>query len=66
MPHASSKPLASTPATETKLIHRVVKGESLSDIASDYNISLAELLRNNRQLGKVLQVGDSVYIPKSK
>jgi membrane-bound lytic murein transglycosylase D len=54
------------PIETGRLVHRVVKGESLSEIASNYNISVDELVRNNRQLGKVLQVGDAVYIPKSK
>ena len=61
----SSSSTAKAAAGETgRLVHRVVKGESLSEIASDYDISLDDLLRNNRQLGKVLQVGDAVYIPK--
>jgi membrane-bound lytic murein transglycosylase D len=53
--------------TETgRLIHRVRKGESLSVIASSYKTTVRELQRNNQHLGRVLQVGDPVYIPASK
>jgi LysM repeat protein len=62
-----SKPTAKTPNTETgRLIHRVLRGESLSQIASNYNTSVEELRRANKHLGKVLQVGDPVYIPGSR
>ncbi|MBI3933680.1 MAG: LysM peptidoglycan-binding domain-containing protein [Acidobacteria bacterium] len=63
----SSQPVAKTPSTETgRLIHRVRKGESLSLIASAYKTSVQDLIKNNGHLGKILQVGDPVYIPPSK
>ncbi|MBI4479397.1 MAG: LysM peptidoglycan-binding domain-containing protein [Acidobacteria bacterium] len=64
---AFSRPSTRIASTETgRLIHRVRKGESLSRIASSYSTSLQELIRNNSHLGKVLQVGDPVYIPAVK
>ncbi|HWP84526.1 MAG TPA: LysM peptidoglycan-binding domain-containing protein [Terriglobia bacterium] len=61
---AASRTTARAPSTDTgRLIHRVRKGESLSVIASSYNVSLRDLQRDNQHLGKVLQVGDPVYIP---
>ena len=64
---AFSRPSTRIASTETgRLIHRVQKGESLSQIASSYSTSVQELIRNNRHLGKVLQIGDPVYIPAAK
>ena len=55
------------PSTETgRLIHRVRKGESLSIIASNYNTTVQLLQKNNQHLGRVLKVGDPVYIPSLK
>ncbi|MBI2819976.1 MAG: LysM peptidoglycan-binding domain-containing protein [Acidobacteria bacterium] len=67
-PRATSSRLAAkSPSTETgRLIHRVRKGESLSVIASAYNTSVRELRRDNQHLGKILQIGDPVYIPAPK
>ena len=68
-PEKSSRKLATTkPAAETtgRLVHRVQKGESLSVIASNYNTTVAVLKRNNKHLGKNLQIGDSVYIPSGR
>jgi peptidoglycan lytic transglycosylase D len=67
-PRATSSKLVQRIAfTETgRLIHRVQKGESLSQIASNYNTTVAELQKNNRHLGSVLQVGDPVYVPAPK
>ena len=48
------------------VVHRVRKGESLSQIATNYNTSVAAIQRTNRHLGRVLQVGDQVTIPSSK
>ena len=47
-------------------VHRVRRGESLWQIATNYNTSVEALQRTNRHLGRVLQVGDRVIIPPSK
>jgi LysM repeat protein len=65
--NASNGTIAKSPATATgRLIHRVRKGESLSVIADSYKTSVAELRKNNQHLGRILQIGDSVYIPASR
>jgi membrane-bound lytic murein transglycosylase D len=64
---ANNQPAAKVFTTETgSLVHRVRKGESLSVIASAYKTTVLELQRNNQHLGRILQIGDPVYIPASK
>ena len=54
-------------STSSKLmVHRVEKGESLWQIAANYNVPLETLRRSNQHLGQVLRVGDPVYIPATK
>jgi LysM repeat protein len=48
------------------MVHRAEKGESLSQIATNYRMSLETLRRSNQHLGQVLRVGDPVYIPATK
>jgi len=55
-----------SPIPSQPQIHRVRKGESLSAIAANYKISVETLRRSNQHLGRILQVGDPVYIPASK
>jgi membrane-bound lytic murein transglycosylase D len=64
---ANGQSAAKVFTTDTgSLIHRVRKGESLSVIASAYKTTVLELQRNNQHLGRILQIGDPVYIPASK
>jgi membrane-bound lytic murein transglycosylase D len=58
-----SKTSAKVDGRDTMQVHLVQKGESLSQIASAYAISLDLLRRSNQHLGAILQVGDRVYIP---
>lgn len=62
---ATSKAAVSTETTG-RLVHRVQKGESLWQIAANYNTTVEILKKNNRHLKKNLQVGDSVYIPAER
>ena len=59
---AASKPLS----RQRAVVHRVRKGESLWEIASNYNTSVEELKRSNAHLGRILRVGDRVLIPASQ
>ncbi len=52
--------------TSQLMVHRVEKGESLWQIAANYNVPLETLRRSNQHLGSVLRVGDPVYIPTTK
>jgi membrane-bound lytic murein transglycosylase D len=45
-----------------RLVHRVKKGETLSSIASAYNVSISELRRNNKKIAADLRVGDLLVI----
>jgi membrane-bound lytic murein transglycosylase D len=45
-----------------RLVHRVKKGETLSSIASAYNISISELRRNNKKIAANLRAGDLLVI----
>ena len=48
------------------VVHRVRKGESLWEIASNYNISVEALRRTNSHLGRTLHIGDRVVIPAAR
>jgi membrane-bound lytic murein transglycosylase D len=45
-----------------RLVHRVKKGETLSSIASAYNVSISELRRNNKKIAANLRAGDLLVI----
>ena len=45
--------------------HVIVRGDTLSDIASRYNVSLRELRRENRIKGDRIRVGQVLSIPPS-
>lgn len=47
------------------LFHKVVKGESLSSIASQYGLSVRELRKENRNI-RFPQVGDYIRVPVTK
>ncbi len=57
---------SSAGSTPKRRVHRVRRGDSLWGIATNYKTSVAVLRRNNRHLGRTLQIGDSVYIPASE
>ncbi len=48
------------------VVHRVRKGESLWEIASNYNTSVEALRRTNSHLGRTLHIGDRVVIPAAR
>jgi LysM repeat protein len=48
------------------VVHRVRKGESLWEIASNYNTSVDALRRTNSHLGRTLHIGDRVVIPAAR
>ncbi|MBI4464876.1 MAG: LysM peptidoglycan-binding domain-containing protein [Acidobacteria bacterium] len=60
-----SKSVSARSAQSTR-VHRVRKGESLWQIASNYNTSVEVLQKSNKHLGKTLHIGDRVIIPSSK
>lgn len=64
-PSASSQQASSTSRTSS-LVHRVRRGESLWQIAINYNVSVELLKRNNTHLNGILRVGDRVVIPPSR
>ena len=47
------------------LLHKVVKGESLSSIASQYGLTIRELRKENRNI-RFPQVGDYIRVPVTK
>ena len=55
-----------TVAQTRSVTHRVQQGESLWQIASNYNISVAALRRSNSHLGDTLRVGERLTIPSTK
>ena len=63
--------LASTSSTRqtsngAQVVHRVRRGESLWQIASNYNTTVEVLKRSNAHLNGVLRVGDRVVIPSAR
>ena len=63
--------LASTSSTRqtsngSQVVHRVRRGESLWQIASNYNTTVEVLKRSNAHLNGVLRVGDRVVIPSAR
>jgi membrane-bound lytic murein transglycosylase D len=46
----------------SRITHRVKRGETLSSIASTYNVSVSELRKNNRKVASNLQAGDVLVI----
>jgi membrane-bound lytic murein transglycosylase D len=62
---ADREPLAAAAGT-AELVHRVRRGESLWQIAANYNIPLDTLRRVNTHLGRTLRVGDRVTIPANR
>ena len=53
-------------ARTAELVHRVRRGESLWQIAANYNVPLDTLRRSNTHLGTTLRVGDRVVIPATR
>jgi membrane-bound lytic murein transglycosylase D len=62
---ADRQPLTAAART-AELVHRVRRGESLWQIAANYNIPLDTLRRLNTHLGRTLRVGDRVMIPATR
>jgi membrane-bound lytic murein transglycosylase D len=65
-PQSAAADSGSNSPTTQLMVHRAEKGESLSQIATNYRMSLETLRRSNQHLGQVLRVGDPVYIPATK
>jgi len=58
--------VASAPKAEAVPHHVVVKGETLTSIAKQYNVSLTELMKANKGLdARKLQIGQSILLPAS-
>lgn len=49
----------------SKAIHLITSGDTLSNIAQDYDVSVGELLRHNGMHDTSIQVGQSLKIPPS-
>src|ERR1017187_1932080 len=44
--------------------HKIQKGETLSELAKEYHVTIKEIEDSNTKLGKNLKAGKSLYIPK--
>ena len=54
------------PTTKTaERQHKVVRGDTLADIASQYNVSLSQLRKYNSLTSSVVKVGQTIKIPAS-
>jgi len=62
---ASASPHGST-SQQATVLHKVRKGETLWQIASNYNISVEALKQSNSLLGNTLLEGAQIIIPVAK
>jgi membrane-bound lytic murein transglycosylase D len=51
---------------DRRLVHKVKRGETLTSIADAYNVSIAELRRNNRHLASNLHAGEVLVIRRGE
>ncbi len=49
-----------------RVVHRVKKGETLTSIASTYNVTVSELRRNNHKVASILHPGDVLVIRRGE
>ncbi|MGH9785172.1 MAG: LysM peptidoglycan-binding domain-containing protein, partial [Terriglobia bacterium] len=63
---AADREALASAARTADLVHRVRRGDTLWQIATNYDVSLDTLRRSNTHLGRTLRVGDRVVIPANR
>lgn len=58
-------PASNASLTQTRLVHKVKRGESLSGIAQKYRVGLNQLKQYNRLTSTSLEIGQLIKIPTS-
>jgi len=62
-PSTPRKPTVQTPAKKT-LVHTVKRGETLSGISAQYNVTMSALKKHNQLKGSTIAVGQKLKIPQ--
>ncbi len=58
--------IATTASASTYIYHIVEKGETLSSLSKEFNVSVAEIKRRNNMTNDTIQLGDKIFISVNK
>ncbi len=62
---ANNAPATTSTKKTAERHHKVVRGDTLADIASQYNVSLSQLRKYNSLTSSVVKIGQTIKIPAS-